>query len=160
MHTSQKLPVGEQLTFCLALVRAYAALSRRFDGRLGTWHGISFGDFTILLALSGAPGARLRRVDLADQLGVTASGVTRALIPLEKIGLVSRKPDPNDARVGFATLTAAGRRILEEALESAELISSEIVAAGDQDVGECATVLDRISGRTDAPRGETNRPRR
>lgn len=127
MNTSLTATTGHAADFCLALVRTAATVSRRFDGRLGSFHGISFADFALLLQLRRAPQSRLRRVDLADQLGLTASAVTRALVPLEKIGLVSRKADPNDARVGYAMLTAAGRRVLDEALETVEMIASEIV---------------------------------
>src|SRR5437867_706498 len=119
--------LSDSLRFCLAVAKAQATLARRFDGRLGTFHGLSFGDFIILLHLAGAPSGRLRRVDLAAHLGVTASAVTRTLIPLEKIGLVTRRPDARDARVGYAVLTKAGQRVLQEALESAELISREVV---------------------------------
>lgn len=131
MNISQTNAQTASVEFCLALVRAAATVSRRFDGRLGSLHGISFADFAILLQLRRAPQMRLRRVDLADQLGLTASAVTRALVPLEKIGLVSRKPDPRDARVGYATLTAAGRRVLDEALETVELIATEVVPSAD-----------------------------
>ena len=115
------------LEFCVSLAKVHARLARRFDGRLGSWHGISFADFVVLLHLSRAPEARLRRVDLAAELGLTGSAVTRALIPLEKIGLVTREPDPRDARVGYAVLSKSGHRIVREALESAELISQEAV---------------------------------
>lgn len=124
MNMSNK-SVSQALSFCLRLAKANAALMRRFDGRLGTMHGIGFGDFTVLLALSRAPGARLRRIDLAGELGLTASAVTRILIPLEKIGLVKRQRDPHDARVGYATLTESGKRILAESLVSAEVISQD-----------------------------------
>src|SRR5438045_4103503 len=119
--------LGESLKLCVALSKAQATLARRFDGRLGTWHGLSFGDFVVLLHLGRAPDGRLRRVDLATELGVTASAVTRTLIPLEKIGLVARRPDPHDARVGYAVLTRAGQRVLQEALESAEMSSREAI---------------------------------
>ena len=119
--------VSDSLRLCIALFRAQAVLSRRFDGRLGSWHGLSFGDFIVLLHISRAEDGRLRRVDLARELGLTASAVTRMLIPLEKIGLVARQNDENDGRVGYAVLTKAGREILREALESAELISEEVV---------------------------------
>jgi DNA-binding MarR family transcriptional regulator len=115
------------LEFCLSLAKGHARLARRFDGRLGSWHGISFADFILLLQLSRAPGSRLRRVDLATELGLTGSAVTRALIPLEKIGLVRREPDPRDARVGYAVLSRSGQRVVREALESAEMISQEAI---------------------------------
>jgi DNA-binding MarR family transcriptional regulator len=113
------------LEFCFRLNRAYATLTRRLDIALGTYHGLSFADFMVLSSLSRAPGGRLRRVDLADKLGLTASGITRALIPLEKIGLVKRQPDPRDARIGYAALTPAGGRLLANALESAEAVAAE-----------------------------------
>jgi len=119
--------ISDSLSLCIALFRAQAVLSRRFDGRLGSWHGMSFGDFIVLLHISRAEDGRLRRVDLARELGLTASAVTRMLIPLEKIGLVSRQTDEHDGRVGYAVLTKRGREILREALESAEMISEEVV---------------------------------
>lgn len=129
MYLDQFSGLSASLKVCLALQRAQAELARRFDGRLGTWHGLSFGDFAVLLHLSRAPEGQLRRVDLAAALGLTPSAVTRTLIPLEKIGLVARERDPRDARVGYAVLTKAGERILKEALESAEAISEEVIPA-------------------------------
>lgn len=146
MNTSLNVTAGPAAEFCLALVRAAATVSRRFDGRLGGFHGISFSDFALLLQLRRAPQSRLRRVDLAEQLGLTASAVTRALLPLEKIGLVSRKLDPNDARVGYASLTAAGRRVLDEALETVEMTAAEVVPT--EDVAMAGTLaLERIAAR-------------
>src|SRR6185295_1624837 len=152
MNTSRTTAPTPELELFLALARAYATATRRFDGRLGAWHGIGFADFAILLQLHRAPERQLRRVDLAEQLGLTASAVTRALIPLEKIGLVSRKADPNDARVSYATMTAAGRRVLEEALESAAAISREIVGEDAALVPDCAAFLAGMAG------GEPQRP--
>lgn len=101
--------------FCLRLARAWAALSRRLDNSLGSLHGISFSDYQLLLNLQRAPGGRLRRVDLAEKLGLTPSGVTRSLLPLEKIGLVGRQSDPRDARVGYAIITPTGSELVTNA---------------------------------------------
>ena len=95
------------LDFCLRLARAYSVLTRRLDNALGNLHGLGFSDFMVLYHLQRAPATRLRRIDLAERLGLTASGVTRTLLPLEKLGLVARQPDPRDARVGYASITAA-----------------------------------------------------
>jgi DNA-binding MarR family transcriptional regulator len=100
---------------------------RRFDNALGAVHGLGLNDFALLGALNEAPGSRLRRVDLAERLGLTASAVTRIVAPLEKIGLVARQPDPSDARVGFAALTQPGRERYGEALETAQSIARELV---------------------------------
>ena len=137
--------ISPPLGVCLAVVRAQAALLRRFDGRLGSWHGISFAEFAILLELSRAPALRLRRVDLATAVGLTPSAVTRALIPLEKIGLIRRQADTRDARVGYAVLTPAGGRRVEEAMETVELISNESIAEGE--LAALAGSLAQVAGR-------------
>lgn len=139
------ISLGSKLDFCLRLARAHGALVRGFDGRLGTMHGLSFGDFAMLLELSRAPGGKLRRIDLADQLGLTASAVTRALIPLERIGLVKRERDLRDARVGYAVLTKTGERVLKESLSSAEAISEDVVPSGKApDLGRLSELLQQV----------------
>jgi DNA-binding MarR family transcriptional regulator len=57
----------------------------------------------------------MRRVDLAEKVGLTASGVTRLLNPMEKIGLVDKTASSHDARVSLVALSKAGRRMLEDA---------------------------------------------
>jgi DNA-binding MarR family transcriptional regulator len=117
------------LDFCLRLTRAHATLTRRLDNALSGLHGLSFGDFLILYHLGRAPGKRLRRIDLAERMGLTASGVTRSLLPLEKVGLVERQADPRDARVGYAGLTDSGQQLLAHALVSVEPVSQEATRA-------------------------------
>ncbi len=138
---------SESLEFCLRLTRAYATLTRRLDNALSSLHGLSFSDFMILYYLDRAPDGKLRRVDLAERLGVTASGVTRSLLPMEKLGLVSREPDPRDARVGFASLTQAGQQLLTYALASIEPIAKEAVqkVPGEQ-IGPLLLVLGELAG--------------
>ncbi len=122
----QELSVATASTdLCLRLARANAVLIRRFDSGLGNHHGISYGDFQLLNHLGRAPGGRLRRVDLAERLGLTASGVTRSLLPLEKIGLVARESDPRDARVGFAVITPTGLELVANATEVVDVISRD-----------------------------------
>jgi DNA-binding MarR family transcriptional regulator len=133
--------------FCLRLARAYAVLVRRFDNALGNHHGISYSDFQLLNHLARAPGGRLRRVDLADRVGLTASGVTRSLLPLEKIGLVTRQPDPRDARVGFAAITPAGHELVDNAGAVVDLVSREATRAIDPDqVAVMTAILGNIAG--------------
>lgn len=133
--------------FCLRLARAHAVLLRRFDNALGSQHGISFGDFQLLNHLARSPGGRLRRVDLAERVGLTASGVTRTLLPLEKIGLVSRQIDPRDARVGFAAITPAGHEMVDNASAVVDLVSREAVRAIEPgQVALMGAVLGDIAG--------------
>lgn len=127
--------------FCLRLSRAWATLSRRLDSALGSHHGISFSDYQLLLQLHRAPGARLRRVDLADKLGLTASGVTRSLLPLEKIGLVTRQSDPRDARVGYALITPTGSELVINATVVVDNVSRNALGGPVRDRIEAASSL-------------------
>jgi DNA-binding MarR family transcriptional regulator len=68
----------------------------------------------------------MRRVDLAERIGLTASGITRMLIPMEKIGLVERDVSAQDARVSFVMLAPGGKRLLTEAQERAEILAEEL----------------------------------
>ena len=106
------------------LFKVQAIMARRFD-RL-SMHGIGFNDFLILYLLQ-QEGARIRPTDLAERSGLTASGVTRMLLPMEKIGLIAREANERDARVSFVVITAAGKRIYEEAMTTANGIAKEIV---------------------------------
>jgi DNA-binding MarR family transcriptional regulator len=138
---------GAGLEFCIRLSRAYATLTRRLDNVLSGLHGLSFADFMILYYLERAPSSRLRRVDLAERLGLTASGVTRSLLPLEKLGLVSRQPDLRDARVGYATLTDSGRRLLGYAVTSVRSVAQETTELLPTEQIEAASaLLGRLAG--------------
>lgn len=135
------------LEFCIKLSRAHANVTRRLDNALSGLHGLSFGDFMILYNLERAPGSKLRRVDLADRLGVTPSGVTRSLLPLEKLGLVSRQPEPRDGRVGYATLTDSGAQLLNYAMVSACAIAQDLTEPVLADQTETTSaVLGRLAG--------------
>jgi DNA-binding MarR family transcriptional regulator len=133
--------------FCLRMARAWAALSRRPDSSLGSLHGISFADYQLLLNLQRAPGGRLRRVDLAEKLGLTASGVTRSLLPLEKIGLVGRQSDPRDARVGYAIITPTGSELVINASVVVNNVSRMLLGAHKREQIEAtSTLLAQLGG--------------
>jgi DNA-binding MarR family transcriptional regulator len=97
------------------LLRAHAATTRALSAELVTEHGLTINDYEALLHLSRADGQRMRRVDLAGLLILTASGVTRLLDGLERAGYVAKATCESDNRVTYAVLTDAGRRKLQEA---------------------------------------------
>ena len=139
------------LEFCIRLSRAHATLMRRLDNVLSGLHGLSFADFMILYYLERAPSAKLRRVDLAERLELTASGVTRSLLPLEKLGLVSRQTDPRDARVGYAALTESGRQLLGYAVASARVVAQESTELVPEDQIEMmSAILGQLAGMNSA----------
>lgn len=138
--------LSSHLEFVLQLARTQTVVIRRLEQALSSYHGLSFNDFLLLHHLSQGPGGRLRRVDLAERHGLTASGITRTLLPLEKLGLVERQQEPRDARVAYAALTAAGRELLGHAQLLAEQVSKDLLRAGSaEDLQTVSEALARIA---------------
>lgn len=115
----------KQLQFFINMSFIQSKIARSFDVGLG--NGIGWNDFIILFHLSKAPEQKMRRIDLAERISMSPSGITRMLLPMEKIGLVSRETDTNDARVSFVTLAPGGKRLFEESLERAQMISEHLL---------------------------------
>lgn len=97
------------------LLRGHAAVTRALNSRLLREHGLTVNDYEALLLLARADNQSLRRIDLARDLELTASGVTRLLDGLEAAGLVEKGVCASDGRVIYAVLTDAGREKLERA---------------------------------------------
>jgi DNA-binding MarR family transcriptional regulator len=90
------------------LLRAYASATRLLSAELQEEHGLTLNDYEALLVLSRAEDRRMKRVDLARNLMLTPSGITRLLQGLEDAGLVERAACKTDLRVTYAQLTDAG----------------------------------------------------
>ena len=90
-------------------------MTRQFNAELLALHGLTINDFDVLAQLSRAPEEALKRVDLAERVLLTPSGITRLLKGLEHAGYVGNRPCKEDARVTYAVLTPKGKRKLEEA---------------------------------------------
>ena len=116
--------INPSIKFILDLTKTQAILTRRFDSGLG---GLGLNEFTILYNLSVAHDEKLRRIDLANKIGLTASGVTRLLLPMEKIGLVKSGISENDARARYVMIALGGKRKLIEAIERAELLMYDLI---------------------------------
>jgi len=67
----------------------------------------------VLVRVARSPGGQLRMSDLAAQVALSPSGLTRAVDRMEEAGLVARVSCPSDRRGAFAQLTEPGRERLE-----------------------------------------------
>ena len=92
-----------------------AVISKNLDNSLGAIHGIGLTEYMVLLHLMKAQNHALRRIDIADALARTASGVTRLLVPMERIGLVEKETNQRDARVSLVKITPAGEELFQNA---------------------------------------------
>ena len=109
----------------LRLNRTTTQLVREVDRTLGSVHGVGLSDLALLLELQARPAGRMQRVELAECLGVTPSGVARQLGPLERIGVVTRESHPKDARLALAVLTPAGDTLATDAAVTARRVAQQ-----------------------------------
>ncbi len=129
-----------------ALVRAHAAATRRLSAQLSTDHGLTLSDYEVLLRLARAPDRRMRRVDIAQAVGLTPSGITRLLDGLEQSGFVERAACASDRRVVYAVLTDLGLEKLREASRSHVAQIDELFRArlDDDELSALTTLLETL----------------
>jgi DNA-binding MarR family transcriptional regulator len=99
-------------------LRAHAAITRELSAELVSEHGLTLNDYEVLLRLSWAPDRMLKRVELAQQVLLTPSGITRLLAGLERAGYVERAECSSDARISYARLTDEGYAKLRDAAKT------------------------------------------
>lgn len=98
----------------------YNGKIRSLDRKLSL-HGISFTEYLILHSLAGSEEYKLKRIELAEMLSMSASGITRSLRPMEKIGLVQKEAYERDARVSYVKLAPGGLQIYKDASNTMEM---------------------------------------
>lgn len=103
---------AREMTAWRTYIETYADLATAIERDLAD-HDLTLGDYQVLVYLSEAAERSMRMCDLADQLQLSPSGLTRRLDGLVKAGLVTREPSVGDRRVMLAALTPAGYATLE-----------------------------------------------
>ncbi|MBA3654819.1 MAG: MarR family transcriptional regulator [Actinobacteria bacterium] len=112
---SAKSISAKQLDAWIAFLRAHRRVLEHLEAELRGEHGLSLSEYEVLLHLSRAPRNRLRMGELAANVLVTPSGLTRLADRMADAGLIARRPCPEDRRVSYLVLTAAGRKRFEAA---------------------------------------------
>ena len=107
--------INQKMKLVLAMSSLQSKILKRIDSQLSI-HGINFSEFMVMYHLSLAINHTMRRIELAESTGLSASGVTRLLAPMEKIGLVVKEANPRDARVSLVKLSDAGQQLLADSL--------------------------------------------
>jgi len=102
----------------LQLLAICTNVTKRIDRSISALHGIGLTEFTVLNQLSAAPNLTMSRIQLAESIGLSASGITRLIVPMEKIGLVEKERNNRDARVSLVKLSRAGKKLHKNACAS------------------------------------------
>jgi DNA-binding MarR family transcriptional regulator len=129
-----------------ALIEVTTGVMATLDGELRSEHGLSLGEYEVLVHLSEEPGHLLRMTDLASRLRLSPSGITRRVDGLVRAGLVERQQCPSDRRGSNAVLTPAGLRRLEVAAPThvRGVRAHFIDQLGERDLANLTAALSRV----------------
>ena len=97
-----------------AFVHAHQQIEVHLSRRLQE-SGLSGADYEVLAALSSLDADRMSARDLCNTLGWEKSRLSHQLRRMQNDGLISREPNPDDARSTMVRLLPAGRSAIEKA---------------------------------------------
>jgi DNA-binding MarR family transcriptional regulator len=90
--------------------RYYSGISERFD--------VSLSGLAVMTALARAAPRELTLTEINRDIIVTSGGITFVVSQLEKQGLLTRRPHPNDGRAVLIRLTSRGGRLADRLIEA------------------------------------------
>lgn len=130
------------------LMRTHHVLRRELDAQLASEHELTVSEFEVMLLLSCADNRSMRRVDLASEVKLSPSGITRMLDRLGAAGMVEKRACVDDARVIYAVLTDDGmKRFKEVTPRHYEAVERLLCARlSDEELEQLAGLLDRLAG--------------
>ena len=96
------------------LIEAHAEVMHGLERDLNATSDLPVTWLSVLIRLARSPEGRLRMTELARDMVISTSGLTRLIDRIEAAGLVERQPCPQDRRGLHAVLTPLGRQRLAE----------------------------------------------
>ena len=106
----------QQLSAYFALMEVTSLLRHAVEQHLRAEGDLSYVQFQILARLNDSPTGSYRMTDLADGVVYSRSALTYQAGLLERRGLISRSPSPDDERSVDVTITDAGRALIARVL--------------------------------------------
>jgi DNA-binding MarR family transcriptional regulator len=152
-----------QLGTYFVLMEAVSLLQHQVEQQLRAEGGISYVQFQLLARLAHGDGP-LTMTELADGVVYSRSGLTYQAGLLEKSGLITRDPSPDDDRATLVSVTDDGRALVDRVLPGHVQVVRSLLfdpLAGD-DVRHLGDVMTRVRDhmRAQPPRSATSRRRR
>jgi DNA-binding MarR family transcriptional regulator len=129
----------------LAVLSRITRIARHLDiARRDAFGDLENWGFDVLAALrrAGEPH-QLSPGQLMQETLVTSGTMTNRLDRLEELQLITREPDPNDGRGSLVTLTRAGKRAVDSAME--DLLENERELLQNLSVKEREVLADLLS---------------
>ncbi|HET9170041.1 MAG TPA: MarR family transcriptional regulator [Actinospica sp.] len=119
-------PIGPA-GFFADLVRCETRLYNALNDRLRDRHGIVTSQFEFLRYLREHPGARV--ADLATEFAIGIGATSKGADRLEKLGWVTRQPNPSDRRSSLLALTQDGLQLVNAAEDTFAAALAELIGA-------------------------------
>ena len=106
------------------LLDRHAAVSCAMEKALQDQHAIGLSEFETLERVVDANCGKYRMSDLARDIHLSQSALSRAVARLERDGLVDRDMCIEDRRAVFVCLTEKGKQVYEQALPTHRAVLS------------------------------------
>jgi DNA-binding MarR family transcriptional regulator len=106
---------SEEQSAWRAYIVGTTLLMDTLDRELRQAHGVSLGEYEILVRLSESPGRALRMAQIAESMRHSRSRVTHTVTRMERAGLIQRCASEEDRRGVEAKMTEKGYALLVEA---------------------------------------------
>ena len=138
---------SEQQAAWRAYIVGTTLLMDTLDRELRQAHGISLGEYEILVRLSESPDRTLRMAQIAESMRHSRSRVTHTVSRMEKAGLISRCAAEGDRRGVEAKMTDKGWELLVSAAPThvSGVREHFVDLATDEQFTVLGTVMDAVS---------------
>ena len=152
-----------QLDAYFALMEAVSLLQHNVEQQLRAEGDLSYVQFQLLARLAAARG-QLTMTELADGVVYSRSGLSYQADLLEKAGLLTRGPSPDDDRATLVTITDSGLALFGRVLPGHVLVCRRLLfdpLSGD-DLHHLGDIMPRVRDhmRAQPPRSAAPRKRR
>ena len=153
----------QQLGAYFALMEAVSLLQHHVEQHLRTEGDLSYVQFQLLARLADAHG-QLTMTQLADGVVYSRSGLTYQAGLLEKAGLITRGPSPDDERATLVTITDNGLALVDRVLPGHIQVVRRLLfdPLSDDDLHHLGDIMTRVRDhmRAQPPRSAAPRKRR
>ena len=97
-----------------ALLRAHATATDRIEAMLAEASLPSLAWYDVLWTIYRSPDKQLRHFELADEMVMSRSGLSRMIDRIQAAGLIERRSCPSDRRGQHLAVTEAGQEMLRK----------------------------------------------
>ncbi|QYN32537.1 MarR family transcriptional regulator [Pseudonocardia sp. DSM 110487] len=150
-----------QLGAYFALSEAASLLLHQVDQHLRAEGGLSYVQFQLLARLADA-GGPLTMTQLADGVVYSRSGLTYQAGLLEKAGLITRAPSPDDERATLVAITEEGLALFGRVLSGHVQVVRRMLLdpLSDEDLNQLGDIMTRVRDHMRALPPRSAAPRR